>query len=199
MPLLTGQSSTLAVLLRRTRTWSNGNVDGESGARREMSPVPCVGLFSIFRISSLDDGSCGYKIQLNSRTVTFDQFRRETILFNQHFKGLVDDYKKLMKGSEGTKLLFRCANPGMELLRGKAEAECRGGKWTSPSPYCLPLDPEDPRDCPPIHYIVEGGPFSTSPAGELVVSRSSTVSFFCLRPRNSGVPRWVCWSAYTLI
>lgn len=30
----------------------------------------------------------------------------------------------------------------MDQLRGNSQIVCRNGEWSSPPPYCIPLDPE---------------------------------------------------------
>ncbi|CAI4228747.1 unnamed protein product [Auanema sp. JU1783] len=125
---------------------------------------------------------CEYKVELNSRVVAFDVLRKENVLFNEVFQ-------------EGSRLLFRCSNLGSEVIRGQREISCRKGKWSASFPYCIPLDPLS-KDIPPIVFDVEDGAYSVSPKGQLIVSRSSTITFSCLTPKKDGKPAWEHSSTY---
>lgn len=70
--------------------------------------------------------TCALKMNINSHTVIYHAQKKETVLFNQNFES-------------GSKLLFRCANIGMEMLHGKREVFCYNGVWSSPIPYCIPI------------------------------------------------------------
>lgn len=118
-----------------------------------------------------------------ARLSVFHEQSRQFVLFNQRF-------------DNGSRLIFSCANHSMDLLRGPPESVCRDGEWLPPPPHCEPLDPGQKDKPPPIHFHVDKGQWSVSPAGVLLVNRSANIQLFCLQPKATGQPRWESTSTY---
>ncbi|CAJ0583724.1 unnamed protein product, partial [Mesorhabditis spiculigera] len=128
-----------------------------------------------------NDMACEFRTDLTGRVLAYSVERREHLLFNQ-------------KLPESSRILFRCSDIGRFRMRGKTEAECREGEWTARAPRCEPLDPQN--EAAPIYYTVEPSPHAISNKGELIVSRSATVTFSCLLPKTRGRPVWETTSTY---
>ncbi|KAK6020750.1 hypothetical protein OSTOST_13590, partial [Ostertagia ostertagi] len=127
---------------------------------------------------------CEFKVQLNSRTLVYHVEKKEPVLFNQYF-------------AEGSHLLVRCVNVGTDRLKGNSELTCHDGVWSHPTPYCIPLDPLNRnKDSPPVLVDVVNGAYAYSPIGELIVSRSATVTFSCLSPKRTAKSKWEFSSTY---
>ncbi|PIO64436.1 hypothetical protein TELCIR_13937 [Teladorsagia circumcincta] len=52
------------------------------------------------------------------------------------------------------------------------------------------------EDSPPILVDVVNGAYAYSPIGELIVSRSATVTFSCLSPKRTSKSKWEFSSTY---
>ncbi|KAE9552676.1 hypothetical protein FO519_004118 [Halicephalobus sp. NKZ332] len=132
-----------------------------------------------------EDQFCDFKFDFSSRVSVFHQQSRRFVTFNQKF-------------SQGSKLLFTCVNFFMDQLRGSSEVVCKAkGEWIPRLPYCIPLDPlHNGSGPPPIHFVVENGPYTVSPENDLIVNRSVTVHLYCFFPKSLGQPRWETTSVY---
>uniref|UniRef100_A0A183CIA3 Sushi, von Willebrand factor type A, EGF and pentraxin domain-containing protein 1 n=1 Tax=Globodera pallida TaxID=36090 RepID=A0A183CIA3_GLOPA len=133
---------------------------------------------------------CDFKFSSASaraRLRVFHEQGRQYVLFNQKF-------------ANSSRLLFSCANHFMDQLRGASESVCRDGEWLPPPPHCVPLQlhPAEPfLASPPIHFHVDNGQLSISPAGILLVNKSATVFLYCLHPKGNGTnPKWESTSTY---
>uniref|UniRef100_A0A914H0H2 Sushi domain-containing protein n=1 Tax=Globodera rostochiensis TaxID=31243 RepID=A0A914H0H2_GLORO len=133
---------------------------------------------------------CDFKFSSASaraRLRVFHQQGRQFVLFNQKFANF-------------SRLLFSCTNHFMDQLRGASESVCRDGEWLPPPPHCVPLqlNPSEPFSAsPPIHFHVDNGQLSISPAGILLVNKSATVFLYCLHPKSNGTnPKWESTSTY---
>ncbi|KAF1748085.1 hypothetical protein GCK72_024552 [Caenorhabditis remanei] len=124
---------------------------------------------------------CTLKMNINSHTVIYHTQKKETVLFNQNFES-------------GSKLLFRCANIGLEQLHGKKELLCYNGVWSSPIPYCIPIQASGTSV--PIKYSVTHGTHAISSKGELIVSRAANVKLACLTEKVASDPIWKVTSTY---
>ncbi|KIH54037.1 sushi domain protein, partial [Ancylostoma duodenale] len=104
---------------------------------------------------------------------------------------------KISCNIQDSHLSIRCVNVGTDRLKGSAELVCRDGAWSHPTPYCIPLDPLNRnKDSPPILIDVINGAHAYSPTGELIVSRSATVTFSCLTPKKASESKWEFSSTY---
>ncbi|KAL3104295.1 hypothetical protein niasHS_000004 [Heterodera schachtii] len=153
---------------------------------RNRIECPKMELSSLCEFKFLSDNA-------KARLRVFHEQGRQYVLFNQKF-------------ANSSRLLFSCSNHFMDQLRGASESVCRDGEWLPPPPHCVPLPllpsaaSASPSSAPPpIHFRVDNGQFSISPAGILLVNKSATVFLYCIHPKSGNKttsPKWESTSTY---